>query len=233
MISIQFSLLHLIVVVSRKLIHGVFYLDHFERSGTTINGVVNLVAACNTVCIPQSALWHFRLGHAPITLIQKLKIQVPSIDYNKTGVCDMSQFAKQRRATFSPSFSNASRPLALIHMDIWGPYSTTSVHGHRYFLTIVDDYSRFTWLILLKGKYEVQQAVQDFVLMIENQLEKKVQKIRSDNGPKFSLPKFYASKGIIHQKSCVSTPQQNARVERKHQHILNVARGLLFPRKLA
>ena len=52
--------------------------------------------------------------------------------------------------------------------------------------------------------------------------------VRSDTGPEFNIPHFYASKGILHQTSCVETPQQNARVERKHQHILNITRTLLF-----
>lgn len=46
------------------------------------------------------------------------------------------------------------------------------------------------------------------------------------------MPQFYASKGIIRQRSCVESPQQNGRVERKHQYVVNVARALLFQSKL-
>jgi len=109
-----------------------------------------------------------------------------------------------------------------------GPIAKVSIHGRRYFLTIVDDHSKFLWTILLKNKSDVPSHIQNFIQLIQNQHNVTPKIIRSDNGPKFLLSEFYASHGIVHQNSCVETPQRNGRVERKHQHILNVARALLF-----
>jgi hypothetical protein len=147
-------------------------------------------------------------------------------------VCDICHFAKQRKLPFNTSHSIAKTNFELLHFDIWGPLSTTSIHGHRYFLTILDDHSRFVWIILLKSKASVSLHVQNFITLIENQFHITPKVNRSDNGPEFFLTEFLASKGIMHQKSCVETPQQNGRVERKHQHILNVGRALLFQSKL-
>ena len=83
-------------------------------------------------------------------------------------------------------------------MDIWGPYAHPSFLGHKYFLTIVDDKSRYTWIIFLKLKPEVANHIKQFVSMIETQFFVKIKSIRSDNGPEFALKNFYASKGILH-----------------------------------
>ena len=82
-------------------------------------------------------------------------------------------------------------------------------------MTIVDDFSRYTWVVLLKSKSEVKMHVQNFIALIENQFDSKIKCIRSDNGPKFFLKDSFATKGIIHHTSYVYTPQQNGHVERK------------------
>jgi len=129
---------------------------------------------------------------------------------------------------FSTSSSHASSKFELLYCDIWGPLNVPSIHGHKYFITIIYHYSRFVWIILIKSKAEVSLHIQQFITLIENQFHITPKILRSDNGPEFDLPSFYHSKGILHQRFCVETPQQNARVERKHQHILNVGRALLF-----
>jgi len=102
------------------------------------------------------------------------------------------------------------------------------MHGFRYLLTIVDDFSRYTWTIPMCTKSEVRTHIATFLSYIENHFQTTVKIIRSDNGVEFAMTTFFSSKGIIHKKTCIKTPEQNGIVERKHQHILNVTRALLF-----
>ena len=116
----------------------------------------------------------------------------------------------------------------LIHLDIWGPFSVASVHGHRYFLTVIDDFSRHTWVFLMKNKSETRFILDNFVIYIWNQFNRCIKIMRTDNGSEFNYKELYDKFDIMHQTSCVETPQQNVVVERKHQHILNIARSIMF-----
>lgn len=108
-----------------------------------------------------------------------------------------------------------------------GPQRTPSTCGAFYFLTIVDDYSRAVWIYLLVDKREVSQMLRNFFALVERQYHKQVKIMRSDNGTEFTcMKKYFLDHGIVFQTSCTTTPQQNGRVERKHRHILNVARAL-------
>jgi transposase InsO family protein len=78
-----------------------------------------------------------------------------------------------------------SRPLELLHMDLFGPVAYLSIGGSKYGLIIVDDFSRFTWKFFLQDKSETQETLKRFLRRAQNEFELKVKKIRSDNGSEF------------------------------------------------
>ncbi|KAL3373978.1 hypothetical protein AABB24_005776 [Solanum stoloniferum] len=123
----------------------------------------------------------------------------------------------------------------LIHVDLWGPYSTTNFDGNKYFLTIVDDFSRMSWIFLLKHKYDVSMSIQPFLKFFKNQFAKTIKVIQTDNGTEFVnsvCETMFKEMRVIHQRSCPYTPQQNGVVERKHRHLLEVTRALRFQAKI-
>lgn len=149
--------------------------------------------------------------------------------------CEVCHKAKQTREPFPLSEHQSKHLGDLVHLDLWGPYKVTSKDGYKYFLTIVDDYSRAVWVFLLKNKTETADYIISFVNMIHTQFDKQVKMFRSDNGTEFvnhTFGQFCNNKGIVHQTSCAYTPQQNGVVERKHRHLLNVSRSLLFQGRL-
>jgi len=89
-------------------------------------------------------LWHFWLGHVSNKCIDVIKNKFPFVKYNKSFVCDVCHFAKQKRLSFPFSASKSKKYFDLIHVYLWGSHSVSSIHGHKYLLTIVDDYSRYT-----------------------------------------------------------------------------------------
>ena len=181
-----------------------------------------------------SALWHRRLGHPSYKVLSALPaFKSLSIDFSDSSQCDICFQAKQTRKVFPDSLNKASYPFDLIHCDVWGPYRTPASCGAVYFLTIVDDFSRAVWTYLMLEKSEVATLLKSLCAMSERQFGRQVRTIRTDNGSEFTvLRKYFHEHGIFHQTSCVDTPQQNARVERKHRHILNVARACLFQARL-
>jgi hypothetical protein len=173
-------------------LHGGLYKLRISPSTFTLHPSVSLVSHCNIspnkttrsfinssiTHIPVSAFWHFRLGHLSNQRLSNMHSLYPSI----------CQFAKHKRLPYSTSSSHALSKFELLHYDIWGPLSVPSIHGHKYFITIVDDYSRFVWIILIKSKAEVSPHIQHFITLIENQFHITPKILRSGNGPEFDLP---------------------------------------------
>ncbi|GJV84095.1 ribonuclease H-like domain-containing protein [Tanacetum coccineum] len=153
-------------------------------------------------CMLSQHDWHCRLGHPAYPILNVLKDSLNFDKRDNTDCCEICQRAKQTREPF---------PLS----------------DHKFFLTVVDDYTRAVWVYLIKSKDEVSHFITVFYNLIKNQFKRKIKVFRSDNGTEFvnqSVSKLCSDKGIIHQTSCVYTPQQNRIVERKHRHLLNVVR---------
>ena len=209
-------------------------------------GIVDVEAGLYVVCLQNTDsfclnvttlhddadIWHLRMGHLSAGRLEIMKRQYRFISSKNDFVCNICHLEKQRKLPFVNSKSRAECQFDLIHVDIWGPCPSVSMNGNRYFLTIIDDYTRYTWGILLKNKSEARNCLINFIELVMTQFEKVVKCIKSDNVVEFKMDNFYASRGIIHQTTYVETLEQNAIVERKHQHILNVARSLLFQANL-
>jgi IS30 family transposase len=131
--------------------------------------------------------------------MQSFHSQFPVITVDSKVVCDVCHFAKHKKLPFSNSFNKVVKPFELIHFNICGPIVVKSVHHHSYFLTAVNDHSRYTCLTLMKHKSEAKQHVIDFLKLISTHFNANIKTIRTDNGPEFNIPSFYASHGIIHQ----------------------------------
>ena len=179
--------------------------------------------------------WHARLGHANNNIVNKVLRLIKAPAYAPKQLCSHCMQGKAHRLPFNLSSSSSTSPLELLHADVWGPVSTPSRLGYSYFLSIVDDWSKFSWIIPLFHKSDVPTAFHLFKLRIENLLSTSIKVLRSDNGGEFTSARFklyLANNGITQQFSCAYTPQQNGTVERKHRHLIEIARTILIQSRL-
>ena len=177
-----------------------------------------------------SEVWHQRLGHPSRQKIQVLsKLLKPlSVKHDHSDLCKICPLAKQKRISYPSNPHLSKEPFDLIHIDVWGPFQTPTHDGYKYFFTLVDDCTRVTWIYLSKNKSSISHVFPEFLQYVKTQYSSSIKAIRSDNAPELAFSSLLKSHGIVHFFSCPYTPQQNSVVGRKHQHILNVARALLF-----
>jgi hypothetical protein len=161
---------------------GLYYLNLSNNSA-----YVAALDGLHHPIIPTQAIWHFRLGHLSLSRMTTLHSKFPYVTVDQTGICDICHLAKHRKLPYNNSFSRADKAYDVIHFDIWGPIAIKSIHGFSYFLTVVDDYSRYTWIILMKSKAETRQNIINLIKMIKTQYNHDVKIVRSDNGPEFLI----------------------------------------------
>lgn len=136
--------------------------------------------------------------------------------------------AKSHILPFVTSISEYHFPLELVHIDLWRPSPVKSHNGYSYFVSFINEFTKYIWLYLLKTKAEVYQTFLHFKTLVENQLNTKMKVVQSDWGREYrSLSRYLHENEILHRVSCPYTPQQNGTAERKHMHIVEMGLSLL------
>ena len=176
-----------------------------DSSSTNNTDVLNNYASLESLKDGVDLLWHNRLGHVPFVKMRNIPTIPIKFSTKQPFICTICPMARQVRLPFTPSTTHSKNIFELLHIDLWSPYHVPTYDNYKYFITLVDDYSRATWTYLLSTKSNAIQVLQTFVNMIENQFQTTIKCIGSDNGLEFNnneTLKFFQAKGITHQKSC-------------------------------
>lgn len=177
-----------------------------------------------------SSRWHDRLGHPSSSIVQRV-LRDNKLSHhgepNNEPVCDSCQRAKSHQLPYPVSTSVSTKPLELIFSDVWGD-APLSVGRYKYYVSFIDDYSKFSWIYLIKKKSDVFEVFQNFQAHVERQFNAKILAVQSDWGGEYEkLNSFFQKLGIARHVSCPYAHQQNGSAERKHCHIVEVGLALL------
>ena len=127
-----------------------------------------------------SEIWHQRLGHPSHTKIDILSklLKLSNVKNNHSDLCKICPLTKQKRISFPSNPKLSKAPFDLIHIDVWGPFQTPTHDSYKYFLTLVDDCTRVTWLYILKDKGSVATVFPEFLQFVKTQYNCNVKAIR-------------------------------------------------------
>lgn len=182
------------------------------------------------ICSAEGMLWHRRLGHTSSKTLQRLQLPL------NNNVCNACMKGKATRLPFKTLERPRSRQvLELLHSDIAGPSNIPTIQGEIYFQTIIDDYSHYCVVFLLKQKSEAVDNIINYIRRYENEFEKTVKRIRCDNGGEYTCSKlreFCSLKGIALEYSLPYSPASNGVAERMNRSLYNKARTMLVETQL-
>jgi transposase InsO family protein len=153
------------------------------------------------------------------------------VTFEKDKLCSACQAGKQVGNTHPlKSIMSTSKAFELLHMDLFGPTTYTSIDGNKYGFVIVDYFTRYTCVFFLVDKSDVFDIFKKFIKRVQNEFETTIKKVRSDNESEFRntrVDELYDELGIKHQFSAKYTPQSNSLVERKNRTLIDMARSML------
>lgn len=223
-----------------------------DRNGNTIvtarnrNGVyvVNSDSGSSSAMIANNADqtddWHRKFGHLNFDCLYQMASK--SIVKGMEGVrqkknnCVICHTNKISELPFPGEATNSAKEiLERVHSDICGPFRTRALCGAYYFATFIDEKSRYVKVYPLKSRDEIGKVFKEYKLFVENQCNRKIKCIRTDNAKEYvggDFAKTVKESGILHQTSVARCPQQNGIAERANRTLVEMTRCLLNDSKM-
>ncbi|CAI7781451.1 unnamed protein product, partial [Closterium sp. NIES-54] len=207
-----------------------------------------LAASCSCrVLSHQTLLWHHRLSHPSLPhlcgmhtrlLVSGIPRSLPSLPRSPAPPClpcvEGRQCAAPHSSEFPPTTAPpTTAPLQTLHMDVWGPGPVGGMDQERYFLLVVDDYTRYTTVFPLRCKANVSGVLIPWIRATRRQLRERfsrdfpVLRLFSDRGGEFSsdlLAEFCQDEGIVQSFTFPASLHQNGIAEHHIGLIMEVAR---------
>ncbi|CAI5971729.1 unnamed protein product [Closterium sp. NIES-65] len=214
-------------------------------ASASASGQLSAPCSCRSLA-HETVLWHHRLGHPSVQrlramhsryLVSGLPRVLPPLPPSPAPPCLPCVEGRQRAAPQSSSFPPTTAPSQTLHMDVWGPARVRGQGQERYFLIVVDDYSRYTTVFPLRTKGEVPDVLIPWICRARLQLSERfrsdfpVLRLHSDRGGEFSsdlLAAYCAEHGIGQSFTLPASPQQNGAAERRIGLVMEVARTSLI-----
>ena len=216
----------------------------FIGKGYSSDGMVKLCIVDNGInnnnvsfayMLDSVSLWHGRLAHIGLSTMKRMiKCGLISCDVDKFKKCEICVKSKMIKKPFKSVERNLDL-LELVHTDICELNGILTRGGNRYFITFIDDSSRFTYVYLLKHKDAAFNVFKVYKAEVENHLGKKIKIIRSDRGGEYFSNEFIVfceDHSIIHECSAPRTPEQNGLAERKNRTFLEMINAMLLNAEL-
>ncbi|CAI7832966.1 unnamed protein product, partial [Closterium sp. NIES-54] len=195
-----------------------------------VSGPVVASCSCRSLAHP-TVLWHHRTGHPSLPCLramsrQRLVLGLPRVLPPSLAPPCSPCVEGRLRATPHSSLCPATEPFETLHLDVWGPAPRLGPDRERFFLVVVDDYSRYTTVFPLAKKSEVTSTLIRWLLTTEGTRGRRVSCLHSDHGGEFRsgiLAGFCREQGISQSWTLPESPQQNGVAERRIGLVMEIA----------
>ena len=220
------------LVVTAPLVNGLYLIDV-----SSYNLQIDVALKKSKHGVNEAYLWHYRLGHVGDGRLQKLHkdAYLGAFDYESCTTCESCIMGKLPKSPFSGIGERAKGILELIHFDVCGPMPVQARSDSFYFITFIDDFSRFGWVYLMRYKSEAFEKFREFKNEVEKQSGKSIKTLRSYRGGEYlstEFTQFLKDNGIIAQLTPPYIPQMNGVSERINRTLLDMTRSMMSFLKL-